>query len=105
MTQHINDKTLQLTGNGTTHVEATYPVTTDWNKDGVSIYNSSTTVVLFVKSGASTVVADTTCNIVPPNTAKRFKRLPTDTTLSIVYQAASTSIVYVTPESPFEGLQ
>lgn len=105
MTQHINDKPLNLTGNGATHVEGTYPVDGSWNKDGVRIFNPDTTQVCFVKSGASTVVADTTSNFVPPNSSKLFRKLPTDTTLSIVFPGASVVVVRAVAESGFEGIQ
>lgn len=101
MTIGINQKPIVITGNGTTHVEASYPLTPQSNTDGVEIYNDDGTNAVFVASGSSSIVADTTCQLVAPKATKLFRKNPNDTTISIVYGAASTSKVYATPTSGF----
>lgn len=97
--KHINQPPVVLTANGTTHVEASYPV--DARSDGVEVHNSDATVMCFVKSGGASVVADTTCQFVPPLLSRTFRRNPDDTKISIVMEAASTAKIRATPTSAF----
>lgn len=96
--KHINKAPLIVTGNGTTHVNTAYPK--EFDKPGLEVYNSSATVLLFVKSGTASTVADATCQFVPPGQTKTFIRNKDDTHLDIVFEAASTAKVYASPVDP-----
>lgn len=97
--KHINEKPIVITGNGSTHVNTAYPV--DRRSDGIEIYNSSATVLLFVKSGDATTIADATCQFVEPGQKRVFAKNPNDTCLDIVFEAASTAKVYATSTDAF----
>lgn len=83
----------------TTPAPLNYPANT--KTSGVYIFNVATDV-LFVKSGPAGTVADTTCNFVPPNMGRLFKRGPDDVVLSVLL-ASGTGKAYANSQSDVDG--
>lgn len=105
MSTHIKAKPVILTGNGTTHVEATLPADATWNNDGVEIFNSDLTQHCFAIVGNSTeAVATVSMQPIPAGQVKRFRRDKDATTVSIVFPGAGTAKVYATSCSGFDTI-
>lgn len=89
MADHVNKNSITVAATTTSAANA-YGVNGEGN--GVWVYNSGS-VAVHVKSGASTVAAATTDNVIPAGQARTFQRDPNDTHLAI-RTASSTATVY-----------
>lgn len=102
----VNQKPVKITNTGATAVNTALPVDGQFNKDGIQIYNTEATAILFIKSAQTLAEltaspADNTCQWVAPNTVRNFRRDPNHLFISTVLSAAGTATTYVNPDSGF----
>lgn len=87
MTDHVNRNSITVSATATSATNAYGS-----NGNAVWVYNSGE-VAVHVKSGASTVAATTSDNVIPAGQARTLIRDPNDTHLAI-RTASSTATVY-----------
>lgn len=101
MTIHINQKPLVVaatTGNTTTNLPQQFT-----GMDGIEVYNPDTVNMAFVTtSGAA---ADATCQHVPPNTTKLFRKDANAKTVSVIMAAGAGVSVRFNPSTAFISVQ
>ena len=89
MPSHANQASATISAT-TSSARTAYPNPSNFN--GVGVYNSGT-VVVFVKSGDSSVAATTSDQFVAPGEAVEFKRNSQDTHLAAI-TGSGTATVY-----------